>query len=184
MQSEILIKNVIIKAVENTTQCFFTHGVKFSKKSIIVKNPKSDNGQRLEVDTSGYHDNVVIKFCDKSDCKTTNCADLMKSDPNPCGKTSIDHNNPITIDPKFQHELVGTLIHKIPQGKNGFVIDPITDVNGPHPKGQSVVKEVSKTSINPQEFKENSKTTKYLQTNKHNSQIASNFPKDSDIFKN
>lgn len=93
------------------------------------------------------------------------------------------HQQPIDSNKKpkeIEYILLGNKTHKIPKGKTGIVLDTQRDPNGPHPKGQSMVTEKEKTTIdtNHTPFKENVKGTLYLQENSHTNIALKNLPLD------
>lgn len=151
----------------------------FDPTSDLVTNQTTDKGTPIQGDVSGYHQNVVVTSCSQPQCKTTNCADSTKLDPNPCGKDPVFHKGPLTPQQDIHNEFIGTLTHKVPKTMVGQIIDPINDIKGPHPKGQSMAVEKSVSTVDISQFNQNAQATTYIQENSHTKAVLTALPADS-----
>lgn len=179
-------KNLAKKAVTRNTNFFkenfakrtyvSMHCGKFKSNSLIVKNPVTDKNTPIQGNVFGYHTNVFVSTCKEEQCKTTNCANSNKVEPNPCGKSINYHQGFIQNDPNIINKLGGTLTHKIPKHMKRVTVNPQVNATGEPNDQKCAMENYSTTLKNTQDFIKNSQQTLYAQENNHTSILLKALP--------
>lgn len=119
--------------------------------------------QQIQSDTSGLHKVAVVETCPEPQCHKRFCDTVHE-------KVCLHKSG----TPKLTAEIAGALTHKVPNNKQGVLLDNY-DANG-KAQPQYMVKEETTIPIDMGQFKINEKITEYVQKETRAIIIKDNLP--------
>ena len=125
--------------------------------------PKAPKPKVTDTDVSNSHNIVTRTTCAEKNCKNVNCAD--PTDVNAECPSRSAQQNQTSIPPTSQGfitRIVGNFTGKIPNGKNGFTVDPYKNYSGQN-KAQGMVTESSPATVDSSDINVNIQSTNFAQ---------------------